>query len=150
LIRKCSTGYGTNINLDKVVSVGFGEKAMPVQDGSKDWIVPYAGKWYPRSMPSIPNTTEIITVYGEYFSNREKLIQLMQYDPFMVRFMAFVLMGGPVAAMQALDSLKRREALNQLDQRDRRANGYDYRRSGGGGRGGSGGYKPKKSKGFGL
>jgi hypothetical protein len=152
LARKCSSHYGDPIKLNKVISVGEGEKAMPVQDGTKGWIVPYAGKWYKRKERNIPNHTEILTVYGEYFSSREKLVQLMQHDPFMVRFIAFILMGGPVAAMESLEMLKRREAISQIDQRDRKANGFTTRRSGGSGKKKSGGgaYRPKKSKGFGL
>ena len=137
-----------------MISVGFGEKAMPVQDGSTNWIVPYAGKWYCRAKSEIPNLTEILTVYGEYFSSSDRLIQLMQYDPFMVRFVAFILMGGPVAAMTALENIKQREALNQINQRNRKSQGYTTRSSGGSGKrrsgSGSGGYKPKKTKGFGL
>lgn len=152
LARKCASQYGEPLKLNKAILVGEGEKAMPVLDGSKEWIVPYAGKWYRRVQPGTPNHTEILTVYGEYFSSKEKLVQLMQHDPFMVRFIAFILMGGPLACMKALDALKRREALNQIDQRDRKASGFTTRRSGGGGRKKSGGgaYRPKKSKGFGL
>jgi pyruvate dehydrogenase E2 component (dihydrolipoamide acetyltransferase) len=46
---------------------------------------------------------------------------------------AFVYMGGPVAAMQALQELKRREVLQQITQKSRSSSGY------GGGRGGGGG-----------
>jgi hypothetical protein len=132
--------------------VGEGEKAMPVQDGSKEWITPYAGKWYRRRDKSVPNHTEILTVYGESFSSPERLAKLMEYDPFMVRFIAFILMGGPVAAMTSLENLKKREAIRQIDQRDRKASGYNTRRSGGSGRKKSGGgaFRPKKSQGFGL
>lgn len=152
LARKCVSRYGDALKLNKVIAVGEGEKAMPVQDGSTGWIAPYAGKWYRRRGKSIPNHTEILTVYGEYFSSRERLVKLMEHDPFMVRYIAFILMGGPVAAMTSLENLKRREALNQIDQRDRKASGFTTRRSGGGGRKKSGGgaYRPKKSQGFGL
>lgn len=152
LARKCASYYEEPLNLNKLISVGLGEKAMPVQDGSTDWITPYAGKWYRRKNKAIPNATEILTAHGEFFSSKEQLVKLMQHDPFMVRFIAFILMGGPVAAMISLENLKRREALAQIDQRDRKAKGYSVRKSGGSGRQKSGGgaYRPKKINGFGL
>ena len=152
IARKCSTVYGVPIKLNKSISVGYGEKAIPVQNDSKEWIVPYAGKWYSRRDPYVPNHTEVLTVYGAYFSSKESLVKLMEYDPFMVRFVAFILMGGPVAAMNAMENAKKREALEQLHQRDRAAKGYTSRRGGGGGRRSSKGstYTPKASKGFGL
>jgi uncharacterized membrane protein YgcG len=121
---------------------------MPVSDGSADWIKPYAGKWYKRNHVHLPNDTEIISVYSEYFTSKERLVHLIKHDPNMVRFMAFVYMGGPVAAMQALQELKRREVLQQITQKSRSSSGYGGGRGGGGG-GGSGG-RAKPNRGFGL
>jgi hypothetical protein len=147
LRRKCG-----GIDRKELVSVGDGEKAMPVKDGSKEWITPYAGKWYSRYHPHLPNNTEILSVYGEYFSSPEKLSVLMRHDPFMVRFIAFILMGGPVAAMQSLQNLKQVEALDQIRQKDRKSKNISSRSSRGGSRSSSRGstFRGKKSSGFGL
>lgn len=145
--RKCG-----GINLKKLVVVGDGERAMPVQDGSTDWIIPYAGKWYKRKTNDLPNNTEILSVHGSYFNSKESLVELMRHDLFMVRFIAFILMGGPVAAMQALENLKKQKALSQINQKDRGGRGYKVSRSRGGGRrsSSSGRYQPRKNQGFGL
>jgi uncharacterized membrane protein YgcG len=140
---------GGKYDRKKLVQVGSGgEWAMPVSDGSADWIKPYAGKWYKRNHVHLPNDTEIISVYSEYFTSKERLVHLIKHDPNMVRFMAFVYMGGPVAAMQALQELKRREVLQQITQKSRSSSGYGGGRGGGGG-GGSGG-RAKPNRGFGL
>jgi hypothetical protein len=149
LANKCRL---VTADLQKLVSVGDGEKAMPVLDGTAAWITPYAGKWYKRLSPKLPNTTEVLTVHGEYFTSKEKLVKLLQHDPLMVRFVAFVLMGGPLAAMENMESLKKREALYQINQHERKSSGYKVRKTGGSGRKKSGGgaYQPKKEHGFGL
>jgi hypothetical protein len=119
-------------------------------DGSTPWIKSYAGKWYERKKDTIPNQTEILTVYGEYFTSKERLAKLLEHDPFMVKFIAFILMGGPLAAMDSMKEAKRREALEQMRQKDRPSKSYKIRRSSGGGGGGRRSYTPKKSGGFGL
>lgn len=146
LRKKCG-----QLNKKKLVQVGGGgEFAMPVTNGTPDWIKPYAGKWYKRDHSDLPNSTEIISVHLEYFSKKEKLVQLIRHDPDMVKFMAFVIMGGPVAAMNSIQDLKRKQALDEIRQRDYKASGYTrtYRRGGGGGRS-SGGSKPQ-NRGFGF
>lgn len=139
---------GGKFDRKKLVQVGpSGEYAMPVTDGSKDWVKPYAGKWYKRKDNHLPNDTEIVSVHLEYFSNRELLARLIMHDPNMVRFMAFILMGGPVAAFEGICDLRRREALEQISQRDRKASGYKEMRRRGGWRSSS---NPKKEGGFGF
>lgn len=134
----------------KLVQVGGGnEWAMPVVNGSPDWITNYAGKWYKRIHNNVPNSTEIISVYSEYFSgDKERLAHLIKHDANMVRFMAFVYMGGPVVAMEALQELKKTQALEQIHQGSRKSSGTSWGRGGGrGSRGGSGG---KINHGFGF
>jgi len=143
---------GGKFDRKKLVQVGAGgEWAMPVTNGSPDWIKPYAGKWYKRCHHNLPNDTEIISVHSEFFTDKERLAHLIKHDPSLVRFMAFVYMGGPIAAMKALQDLKRKEALAEIDQRDRKASGYTSGRRGGGGRGSrGGGYRGKTNHGFGF
>lgn len=140
---------GGKFDRKKLVQVGSdGEWGMPVTNGSPDWVKPYAGKWYKRNHSNLPNDTEIISVHSEFFANKEKLAILIKHDPAMVRFMAFVYMGGPVAAMSALQDLKHRKVLDQISQKDRSSTGYS-RNKGGWGRGGSS-KKEKTNRGFGL
>jgi hypothetical protein len=144
---------GGKFDKKKLVQVGSGgEYAMPVTNGSPDWIVPYAGKWYKRSHNNLPNDTEIVSVHLEYFTKTTMLAQLIKHDPSMVRFMAFVLMGGPFAGIKSIQELRRKEALDEIHQRERKASGYSSgRRGGGGGKGSRGGsYGGKVDHGYGL
>lgn len=143
---------GGRFDKKKLVQVGSGgEWAMPVTNGSPDWIKPYAGKWYKRSHTELPNDTEIISVHSEYFTDKDRLAHLIKHDPSLVRFMAFVYMGGPVAAMDALQDLKRKEVLSQINQRERGSSGFTKGRKGGWGRGSrGGGNRGKTNHGFGL
>jgi hypothetical protein len=146
LRQKCG-----QVDKKKLIQVGGGKEfAMPVTNGTADWIKPYAGKWYQRQHPHLPNETEVVSVHLEYFSSKEKLVQLIRHDPNMVRFMAFVIMGGPVAAMDAIQELKRRQALDQIRQRENKSFGYRTRYRGGGGRRSSGSSAKPKNQGFGL
>lgn len=130
----------------KLVQLSGNEWAMPVTNGTPDWVKMYAGKWYKRTHQDLPNDTEIISVHSEYFTTKENLAHLIKHDPDIVRFMAFVYMGGPIAAVESLQELKRHEALQEINQRDHKASGYTYGR---GGRRGS--FKAKKTDhGFGL
>lgn len=141
---------GGKFDRKKLVQVGQGgEWAMPVVNGTCDWIKPYAGKWYKRHHSDLPNDTEIISVYSEYFSTKERLVQLIKYDPNMVRFMAFVFMGGPVSAMECIKNLKRTDALNEISQRNRKSSGYKFKKSPGGYKGGYTN-KSKPNHGFGF
>lgn len=142
---------GGKFDKKKLVQVGSGgEWAMPVTNGTADWIRPYAGKWYKRRHPELPNDTEIISLHSEYFIDKERLVNLIKHDPDLVRFMAFVYMGGPMAAMESLQELKRKEVLHQISQKERKSSGYSRRggwgRGSGSGRGGTG----KINRGFGL
>jgi hypothetical protein len=143
---------GGRFDKKKLVQVGSGgEWAMPVTNGSPDWVKPYAGKWYRRVHPELPNDTEIISVHSEFFTDKERLAHLIKHDASLVRFMAFVYMGGPVAAMEALQDLKRKEVMAEISQRDRKASGFRATGGrGGGGRGSRGGSKGKTNHGFGL
>lgn len=148
--NKLLSQKGGKFDKKKLVQVGSGgEWAMPVTNGTPDWIKPYAGKWYKRNHSDLPNDTEIISVHSEYFFDKEKLAYLIKHDPSLVRFMAFVYMGGPVAAMSALQELKRTEVISQIAQKDRGSSGYTKGRRGGWGRGGGGG-RSKPNHGFGL
>jgi len=147
LIRK---KVGT-IQKQKLVNVMPGEKAMPVQDGSTDWIHIYAGKWYKRDHADLPNPTEILSMHLEYFASPEKLLVLAKHDPFMVRFIAYIIMGGPVAAFKASKEAKLQKALQEIDQRNRPSHGYSYRGRRGSYGGGGSSYTPKKKdKKFGV
>lgn len=142
---------GGKFDKKKLVQVGSGgEWAMPVSNGSADWIKPYAGKWYKRSHSSLPNDTEIISVYSEYFTDKEHVSHLIKHDPNMVRFMAFVYMGGPIAAMNAIQDSKRKTALHQINQRDNKSSGLSGYSGGGKGGYGGGGRRGKVNPGFGF
>lgn len=134
----------------------YGGTAMPVMDGSKEWITSYAGKWYGRHHSNLPVSTEIIAVHGEYFRSPDTLLRLMLHDPFMVKFMAFVFMGGPVAAIKASHHAKLTAAMDAISQRNIKHTAYTSKsggRSSGGGRSswGSGrSTKKDRSKSFGV
>lgn len=144
LKQKCG-----QLNKKKLVQVGGGEFAMPVINGTADWISSYAGKWYKRKHPNLPNNTEIFSVYLEYFTSKEKLVRLIKHDPNMVRFIAFCIMGGPIAAFSSIQELKRKQALYEINQRGRKSSGYVYTFKRGKGRR-TGGSKKLQNKGFGL
>ena len=132
----------------KLVPV-YGGRAMPVKDGLTPWIKPYAGKWYGRLHPELPIITEIISVYSECFRSPDVLIKLMYHDPFMLKFMCFVFMGGPLAYLQSTEIQERNKALQAIKQRRTREMGYETRsshrrRGGGGGRSSSEGTKTSK------
>lgn len=141
------------IQQQKLINVMPGEKAMPVTDGSTPWIIPYAGKWYKRHHFDLPNPTEILSVHVEYFRSPESLLTLAKHDLFLVKFIAFIAMGGPIAAFEATREAKEVRVLDQINQRNRASYGYT-RRSGGTGRrsyrSGSTYTPKKKSKRFGV
>jgi hypothetical protein len=139
------------LNRKKLINVMPGEVAMPVTDGSFPWIQDYAGKWYPRYHEELPNPTEVLSVYLEYFNSPEDLLILARHDPFMLKFVAFILMGGPIAAFEAAKNASLVKALDQIEQKNRPSRGYKYRSSGRRGYGGGSSYVPKrKDKKFGV
>ena len=67
LKQKCG-----HVDKKKLIQVGGGgEFAMPVTNGTPDWIKPYAGKWYQRAHPALPNETEVVSVHLEYFASKD-------------------------------------------------------------------------------
>lgn len=114
------------VNLQKLVPVGAGEYAAPKKDDK--WIDDYAGKWYRRHHRELPNPTEILTVHLSYFHSPKVLMELLAHDPKMVKMVAFILMGGPVALLEALKDAKTQKALEGIKQRDRRANAIKERK----------------------
>jgi hypothetical protein len=123
------------IKKGKLIDLAPGEKAMPVTNGTTPWIKPYAGKWYPREHKDLPNATEILSVYLEYFSSYESLLKLAKHDLHMTKFIAFILMGGPIAAFNATQFAKETKILNQIEQKSRPSRGYRRGRPSGSGSG---------------
>jgi hypothetical protein len=125
---------------------------MPTIEGEPDWINIYAGKWYKRQANNLPNPTEVLSLHLEYFTSPDDLLLLAKHDMVMTKFIAFILMGGPVAAFEAISDAKKQKALDQIYQASRRGSGYTRSYGGRGSRGGGGSnYVPKpKDKKFGV
>lgn len=84
---------------------------------SQPWITDYAGKYYGKHHKDLPAHTEIISVYGEYFRSPESLVELAEYDKFMVEFMCFIFMGGPICYARRKElKAKRDEEVKILEK----------------------------------
>jgi hypothetical protein len=114
------------------VPVSVGEYALDVQPPHTPWIVDYAGKWYRRYDKMLPNPTELFSVHAEYFHSPEALVPLLDHDPKMVKAIAFIYMGGPLALLENLVMSKKEEADEEINRREQRSRSYGERRGRGG------------------
>lgn len=112
-----------------LVPVGIGEYAAPVRPEFTPWIKDYAGKWYRRHEKSLPNPTEVFSVHAEYFRSAEALVELLEHDMKMVKRIAFIYMGGPIAMLQEMIEVQRRKSLEEIEQKDRKSHSYESRGS---------------------
>lgn len=112
-------------NLQKLTKLRKGEYAAPVTlAGRKPWIKEYAGKWYKKVDSDLPNPTEILSVHLEYFTSADKLIELLEHDSFMVKAVAFALMGGPEAWLESEIFKKNNRAIMDIEQKGMRSSYY--------------------------
>jgi hypothetical protein len=114
---------GTNglTSTDEAVQVAPGEWALPPAPDQPAWIVPYAGKYYERRVRGLCNDDEILPCYGEFAGSPADRLRLRATDEEMTKLVAFVLMGGPIAGLERLATIQRRQALDQIRQSQERA-----------------------------
>ena len=119
-VLRIRSGTNGESDINKLIPVGEGEYALPAKPGVKPWRMKYAGKWYKRKHRHLCNDDEILTCYMEEFRSADTVLKLCEYDEWMCRFVAFVVMGGPLAYLQSMTDFSRGHAMFEVEQARRR------------------------------
>lgn len=98
----------------RLLSVNPGESSLFPSESRPQWINDYAGKYYRRRGTNLPNPTEIFSSHMEFFRSEESLVNLLEYDLSMARWISFIFMGGPLAIMKQMVAEKDKDVEREI------------------------------------